>query len=243
MGDTHFPLRHAVVGAVFLLFAWIGWWWSAAEAAWTFLDKRTQSEGLAAISGLVLAPLIGITIQGLHIIVVHLFRGEIFHDGGRNVIAEAMRDAFSQCRGKNPAITDQMWNRLRKAPDDSLFVWLYHRSAPAELIEWARRRRSYYYLGINLVIASGGGLVSGRYAPPLLAEGGVPAALLIGAAALAWFGGATWAALIMRRDVETMELLWSVARVDRRLKHCLQEALGTVVDEESGRRTRSGPLS
>jgi hypothetical protein len=231
MGDTHFLLRHAIVGAIFLLFGWIGWWIVDSVDAWAFLYKQIDGGTSAALSAAVTSPIIGITIQGMRILWIHRRRGGVFTDDGRKVVAEKMREIFKTCRQGPTVLSVEVWDTLTEASDDSLFVWLYHRSAPVDLIEWARRRRSYHYLGVNLVYASAGGLVAGGLAPlfdrlPPIWEGAV--ILII---ALAWCAGAWFAAELMRRDVDRMELLWAAARVDRELKRCLETAFGTLIDE------------
>ena len=231
MGDTHFLLRHAIVGAIFLLFGWVGWWVFDPADAWVFLQGQIEGGASAALSAAISSPVIGITIQGVRILWIHSWRGAVFSDDGRKVVAEKMREIFRQCRRDDSPLPARVWEKLAAAPDDSLFVWLYHRSAPVDLIEWARRRRSYHYLGVNLVYASVGGLIAGSLAP--LFEG-VPShgeAALVLLVAFAWCVGAWAAARMMRHDVDRMELLWAAARVDPELKRCLQEAFGTVVDE------------
>lgn len=237
MGDTHFLLRHAIVGAVFLIFAWLGWWLVADKIAWAFFTKEIATEGFAAISALVLAPLIGITIQGSHVVMLKWKHGEIFNDHARLLLKGVMKNVLIDCSSSTEVLSPQDWKRLLDAPADSLFVWLYHRSAPVDLIEWARRRRSYYYLGINLVIAVLFGTATGLFiakAPPWIE---LIAASLAG---ILWCAGAISAALAMRDDVERMELLWIAARVDPTLRSCLEGAFGTVIHETAASALKRG---
>ncbi len=231
MGDTHFLLRHAIVGAVFLVFAWIGWWLFAGDPAWGFFTQRIATEGFAAISALVLAPLIGITIQGLHIVALQIGRGGVFNDRARVLLKARMDDAIGRCKANRKLVTKEDWERLESAPADSLFVWLYHRSAPAELIEWARRRRSYYYLGVNLVVAVLGGIAAGWLAPQIAQASPCLKLLTSVVAGALWCAGALMAAFAMRDDVERMELLWVAARIDPALKACLEKEFGTNIHE------------
>jgi hypothetical protein len=238
MGDTHFLLRHAIVGAIFLLFGWTGWWIVDATHAWA---HRGQVEAPMALSAIlspaaaalwaISAPIIGISIQGVRLLWDHRRWGGVFTDDGRKVVAEKMRDIFRCCRKGRTMLSPEVWDLLIDAPDDSLFVWLYHRSAPVDLIEWARRRRSYHYLGVNLVFASGGGLIAGALARVFADFSPVVEALLLLFVALVWCKGAWSAADLMRRDVDRMELLWAAARVDPELKKCLEAAFGTLIDE------------
>jgi hypothetical protein len=230
-GDTHFLLRHAIVGAIFLLFAWIGWWSFDADGADRFLDRQIALGASAALSAFVSSPVIGITIQGVHIFILSLFGGP-FNDDARKLVASEVRKSFTEClKQAAPGLEHDQWERLKKAPDDALFVWLYHRSAPVDLIEWARRRRSYYYLGMNLVIAAAVGFGLGRLAPGIVGLGHETKEFLVIGSGVLWCVGAIWAALMMRRDVESMELLWAAARVHPGLKQCLEQSLGTRVDE------------
>ena len=230
MGDTHFLLRHAIVGAIFLLFAWVGWWFFDAQNAWQFLRAQIDSGASAALTAGVASPIIGITIQGVHVLSVYRRRGEYFDDDGRKIVADRMKEIFTECEKDSP-IEEDVWTRLREAPADSLFVWLYHRSAPNDLIEWARRRRSYAYLGHNLAIAAAAGAFAGAWAPAIGAAGPVVQGALLLVVAVGWCAGAYLAATLMRRDVDRMELLWAAARRDRNLCRALEEAFGTVVYE------------
>lgn len=230
MGDTHFLLRHAIVGAIFLLFGWIGWWVFDPLDAWNFLMAQVAKGTSAALTAAVSSPIFGITIQGVHILWVHRKRGAFFDDEGRKLFAAKMKVVFRACRAKTK-LPDAVWQRLTDAPADSLFVWLYHRSAPVDLIEWARRRRSYYYLGINLYVAALSGFATGAAATVVEYIPRSAQAVLVFIAASAWCYGARAAARMMRRDVDRMELLWVAARVDRRLKAALEKMFGTVIDE------------
>jgi hypothetical protein len=230
-GDTHFLLRHAMVGAIFLLFAWIGWWSYDAHGAGTFLDRQIALGASAALSAIVSSPVIGITIQGIHFFALNL-RGGPFNDEARKLVAGQIRDSFRRClRAGGAPLQPEQWKRLAEAPDDAFFVWLYHRSAPVDLIEWARRRRSYYYLGMNLVIAAILGFPLGRLAPGIVSLDHETKEFLVLGTGAVWCAGAIWAALKMRQDVEGMELLWASAHVHPGLKRCLEQALGTKVDE------------
>lgn len=230
MGDTHFLLRHAIVGAIFLLFGWIGWWVLDSADAWHFLLAQVDRGTSAAITAAVSSPIFGITIQGVHILWVHRKRGAFFDDEGRKLFAAKMAAVFEECRATSK-LSDEVWDRLTDAPADSLFVWLYHRSAPGDLIEWARRRRSYYYLGINLYVAALSGLGTGAAATFAEYIPRPVQAVLVFAAAAAWCYGARAAARMMRRDVDRMELLWVAARVDPSLKSALETMFGTIIDE------------
>lgn len=229
MGDTHFLLRHAMVGVVVLLAAWLGWWFVDPLPAIHFIVRQKPEVASAVFSAVFTAPVIGITVQGLHIFGLWLF-DKLFKDYARRLVADSMRGLFD-CVEADPVLKSQHWEALRAAPADSLFVWLYHRSAPNDLIEWARRRRSYYYLGINLVIAAVLGLLSGALLPALgEAEPWVQRASVLILFVL-WSWGAIWAARRMLRDVDQMELLWAAARVSPPLRECLEKTFGTLVHE------------
>jgi hypothetical protein len=230
MGDTHFLLRHAMVGVVVLLSVWLGWWFVQPDAAIHFIIRQKPEVASAVFSAVFTAPVIGITVQGMHIFGLWLF-GKLFKDYARRVVADSMRDQFAGCIGSDPFLKDHHWDELRAAPADSLFVWLYHRSAPTDLIEWARRRRSYYYLGINLVIAAVLGLLAGAFLPTALRADPWHQRGAVLILFLAWAWGAIWAARRMLRDVDQMELLWAAARVSPALRECLEKTFGTLVHE------------
>src|SRR5215203_3308553 len=160
MSDLHFILRHALTGAVLISFLVAGLWPSAPDQAEMLISyvNRNSSSGVSALilSLVASVPILGVVIQGLHIIVLHL-GGRLFSDQARVMMSRVVRDAYVS--GIDQKLHPEDWRKnleiLRSSPDGALYVWVYHTIAPAHPIDWARRRRSYYYLGINLSIAAG----------------------------------------------------------------------------------------
>lgn len=111
---------------------------------------------------------------------------------------------------------------------DPVFVALYHLKVPPHLVEWARRRRSYYYLGATSMIAITFGLMSGfllgvmqsGFSPesPLVSWGSTWAnhplrwpLLAISAVIVSFFIiSALWLANRMKNDADQMELAWAL---------------------------------
>ena len=215
MGDIHFILRHSLTGAVFLVFLGLGWWAVQPDAIADFFrhhDLRDVSDFLAFI---ISSATIGITIQGAHI-----FFTPSFEDAARQIVAAKVRPMFQS----EPLAAEEK-TLVAEADADAFFVWLYHRLAPNDLIEWARRRRSYYYLGINWAIACGTGWLAGMLWPlatrlPHL----VQLAILLVASGI-WSACAVKLARSMRKDADDMEFLWSAARVRPELRKELTDLL------------------
>lgn len=157
MGDFHFIVRHALTGVILLVFLFIGLF-IFNEPLWVFLQKNFGSD-LQKISSflplLVSAPVIGISIQGLYIALLQIRRAA-FTDPARVQVANRIKERLVKTRipGMTNDITRMYLEAFNSMPNDALFVWLYHTDAPAHLIEWARRRRSYHYLGVNWAIAA-----------------------------------------------------------------------------------------
>lgn len=110
--------------------------------------------------------------------------------------------------------------RWKPMPDDSLFVWLYYFYVPEHLIEWARRRRDYHYLGVNWALAATLGLPLGMLAAWYASVYSQSTLSYVGAWKtfnvvllflfwLAWICGSFWLGLTMKHDVDSMELAWA----------------------------------
>ena len=90
---------------------------------------------------------------------------------------------------------------------DTLYVWAYHTVDNELLIEWARRRRSYHYLGLHWAL-------SRSYAnDPTHPHAAVVLQILLLAGCAAWACGAWYLSKPMRRDADDMELAWSCGRL------------------------------
>jgi hypothetical protein len=170
---------------------------------------------------------IGIVIQSAYILAVML-RGTLFTDKARSVIKDyviAALDDIYRNGAQRPLYADQ----LGRSGADSSFVWLYYVNAPAHLIDWARRRRSYHYLGVNWGIAAIVGMVLGLGYPAVIGATGYahPRSPLtvfgVLAATAFWVAAAWYFAYQMKRDVDDMELFWSHWRITPALRAAINE--------------------
>lgn len=215
-----------MTGAIFVLFFSAALLFLEPTLAIWWITKLT-GDWPAAAAGLAIIgfPMIGITIQGAYFCLHTMALGHWFEDPARKYVAKKVRVAIEMCR-KAKAQTDVGvdWKLLRKAPDDAFFVWLYHDRATPHMIEWARRRRSYYYLGWNWVIAA----LAGLFAALLIGKTNwTPETQVLGflGFGMIWAGGAIWAAEQMRRDADTMEAIWAASQVDPGFRDCLSTLL------------------
>jgi hypothetical protein len=169
----------------------------------------------------VTAPVIGITIQGVLIAFLHLFKLS-FNDRARTKVYKFVKNIL---RKKNELDipedkAEKILNHIKRMPPDAVFVLLYHTSAPVNLIEWARRRRSYGYLGWNWAIAAFSGIFIGFIIKFMIVD---PPDMdyirpLILLSTLFWIGGAIWLSKKMKLDVDSMEFVWACASLHPNLK-------------------------
>lgn len=225
MGDIHFVLRHALTGAVFLLFFGVGAW--AMDPGFLHVLQATGADDVSSIFTIVVSSaLIGITIHGAHIGYLYFHRDR-FSDRARQLVETAVRGVFA----KSPdSVEAQDQQKFAETEADAFFVWQYHRLAPEVLIEWARRRRSYYYLGVSWAIACATGWASGavwKGAPALPHSLLVTLALVL---SVMWSVAAVFLARRMRRDADDMEFLWAAARVKPELRRSLGDLLSPKID-------------
>ena len=244
MDDVHFFLRHAMTGAVFVIFTALG----LAFLGGSILDLMPADRrgdwpvALAALA-IIGFPMIGITIQGSHYCfyvirpyVTHAIRwmagrpkvnrwqGELFTDPARRWVAETVRAAIKNCEKAACSEVPINWRDLDGAPDDVFFVWLYHDRAPPQMIEWARRRRSYYYLGVNWVIAASTG-AGAAYLVSNVSDNWHDRWLITLSLVFVWVMGAIVAAGRMRRDANTMEAIWAASQINPEFRDCLSKSL------------------
>lgn len=228
MDDVHFVLRHALSGAILVLFVMFGWWVVDPVGLVALRGALVEDLSATVTVALALFPVIGVTLQGVRLFILSHGDHGLFRDRARSVVAEAMRRAFADIEPGELPLDAHEQALLDSAPDDSFFVWLYHREAPNDLIEWARRRRSYYYLGINWGMGGLAGFVLGTLAPDFLRLPHPAQAIVMAVAAVVWGAGALWAGRRMRTDVDSMEYLWSAARVRPQLRARLNRTLGAL---------------
>ena len=216
-----------MTGAVFVLFASIGLSLTGGTVA-NLLPTQFDQEwsSAAAALSIIAFPMIGITIQGAYYWAYSIIAGtEWFGDDARKLVAQTVRRAISECESAaHSGDVPIDWKKLRQCPDDAFFVWLYHDRAMPQMIEWARRRRSYYYLGCNWALAAGAGIAAG-WLIGFIQENSqfeIPALIFFGSI---WAAGAIWAAERMRRDADAMEAIWAASQIDPEFRSCVARLL------------------
>jgi hypothetical protein len=245
VGDLHFVIRHGLTGFIFLLFIVFGMWnvelWvkggcdlhayvvgDSAVGAHCMAVKAATALKDAPLLIFVLATIVGISLQGAHIYREYS-SGRLFADRARRLIAErtlsVMRheeiEGLESCRRSSflPRVEE-----ISEGDPDAIYVWLYHDTKDNELlIEWARRRRSYHYLGIHCYVSFVAGTLIGAVvafvasyplrvnvlSPDyLFLQLALQAALLVLAAV--WAIRALQLSRRMRDEADSMEFMWSV---------------------------------
>jgi hypothetical protein len=222
-----------MTGAVFVIFTAIGFSLLGTDVKqfWPTTLPGDWAVALAAVA-VIGFPMIGITIQGGHycfdtIVVPTLSKrkkSDWFGDPAREYIAKTVRSAVIECRKKAASSHIPIeWQQLHNAPPDAFFVWLYYDRATPHMIEWARRRRSYYYLGTNWVVAAVAGLAAAALVHLLQGQPQQAKLVLLGGLGLIWAFGAFVAARRMKRDADLMERIWAAAQVDPEFRNCLEK--------------------
>ena len=207
--DFHFLVRNGIAGGIFLALFVVGVWVERPDDAASLLGSMAQIQSVVVAAVAAATPVIGICLQSL-LLLIRYARQDVFTDEARRIVANRLRAAVK---------ADTEWNRqygqlLKSELDDRLFVSLYHRKAPQHLIEWARRRRSYDYLGWTSVLGAVLGCISGwasgiAWHYPFWHD--TATRYVIAVAALAcWTLAALYLARRMRRDADTMELAWAI---------------------------------
>lgn len=228
MGDFHFIVRHALTGVVLLAFSLGTCWIADPKLAGKIIESLTKANNLtAALAALTaLTPVIGVIVQGIYTACLYHRSGHGFTDMARKAIAERIREqVFKNLTLKMSAEVRQQCCKIlsdAEMPDDSLFVWLYHVDAPPHLVEWARRRRSYHYLGMNWAIAAGLGVLTGLVVPGLVHAGRTWQIVFLVVAAMIWIAGTWWLARKMEHDVDCMEMAWAYSYLNPEFKSLLQ---------------------
>ena len=218
-----------MTGAVFVIFTIAGVWLRGGNIP-TLGELGVDSEGSAALAAIAIFPIIGITVQGAHYFVSAVVSGHPwfqrwlkdyrwFEDPARKEVRRAVIEAIDDCCSKS-TVGEEYWNFVRSAPADAFFVWLYHGRATSQMIEWARRRRSYSYLGWNWFLAALGGMAAGALIVATRDNELVRRQLLF-LTALLWGLAALWSAARMRRDADTMEALWAASQIDPAFRECI----------------------
>jgi hypothetical protein len=211
--DLHFLLRNGISGGVLVFLFLTGIWIADRSMFLGYMATLQQYESLSAAL-LASTPVIGICLQGLYLIVLYGI-GWMFADDARARVAQEIR-RMVEAKAAWPPIFGR---DLASYYDDPIFVAFYHTHAPAHLIEWARRRRSYHYLGWTLslgaVLGLAAGLLwSGRSWPELAAKLSAPPVLWFLDGLVLAVGAALYLATRMLRDVDQMEAIWAMAYLD-----------------------------
>ena len=224
-----------MTGAVFVIFTIAGVWLDGGQVP-ALSDLGITNEGSAALAAVAVFPIIGITVQGAHYFASAVFSGHPwfderrwlkdyrwFEDPARREVRRAVIETIADCCS-DTKITQEYWDFVRNAPADAFFVWLYHGRATSQMIEWARRRRSYSYLGWNWFLAALGGMAAGALIVATKDNELVRRQLLF-LIALLWGLAALWSAARMRRDADTMEALWAASQIDPAFRDCIGRKL------------------
>jgi hypothetical protein len=176
---------------------------------------------------LAIATLIGITLQGIQISWMYR-RRQLFTDPARQNISERVQQVIDgnveNLIGDDLKHAREYLNTIARSDPDALYVWVYHYTKDNELlIEWARRRRSYHYLGRHLSVAFMLGTLIGacigvvsnfppRFNYPALEhvylQLGVQASLLL--LCIGWARAAWYLATPTKKDADFMEFAWSL---------------------------------
>lgn len=101
--------------------------------------------------------------------------------------------------------------------------------AKPHLIEWARRRRSYHYLGVNWAVAAILGLLIGLLFPWLNSLQRDYKLIILVLFVAFWVTATLWLAMKMRHDINTMEMAWVCARLDPSFK----DSIASQEDDEN----------
>ena len=153
--DFHFLLRNGISGGILLLLFIVGL--QIADGC-ELLRLYQFWEPLQGSSAILIAatPILGILLQGIYLLFLYRI-GHMFSDDARFLVAERFRSIEEE----HSAWPERFKRPLHFYYDDSIFVAFYHSHAPSHLIEWARRRRSYHYLGWTASIGALVGLTLG----------------------------------------------------------------------------------
>jgi hypothetical protein len=218
---------------------------SSTQAITSHCTTNKIVYSLKDIGVLVLAfsPIIGISLQGAQIFRKYI-RKELFTDDARTRISEMIIDRLtselSSANIKNMYSRNRSSNEIEKygirlseiknENPDALYVWVYHTDANDRLIEWARRRRSYHYLGLHFFTAFFAGnflgiligfvinynniLVNGipnsiNSIPKAYLNFQIFIQILLNLFFLAWGAAAYYLSKPMKTDADNMELAWS----------------------------------
>lgn len=199
--DFHFLIRNGLSGGVFLAFVVSGIWVGAgADEAQGALKWMSDHDALV----IAVSPLLGVMLQGLYL--THAYRsGSVFEDAAREIVAGRIRGNWLKDYGCP----------LDDHSSDNLFVPVYHSQAQNHFIEWARRRRSYYYLGKNCIygaaLGSATGLIAVAFSASAIQMPLWGRAVLGASSVLAVALVTLPLARRMKQDADRAEAIWAVS--------------------------------
>ncbi|MBP0446383.1 hypothetical protein J8J14_16535 [Roseomonas sp. SSH11] len=207
--DFHFLIRNGIAGGIFLALAFAGMWATSPDDAARVFGALTDVQSLVVALVAAATPVIGICLQSL-VLIFRYTRRDMFTDDARRLVARRFREAIHSDANWRSTFGDL----LDSGVDDRVFVSIYHRTAPQHLIEWARRRRSYNYLGETCACAVVIGFTIGLFIPDLINAGiwGSERAriLFVIIPGVIWTIASLWLARKMRQDADRMELAWAI---------------------------------
>ncbi len=244
--DLHFIIRHGLTGFMFIAFVLFGIWnvelWfhngcslmallRLEPLAGCAVSIITLKLGEASWLVLILCVIIGITLQGGQMLLWYR-RKRFFTDPARLAVARQVVSSMASYATEKPGLDrSSLYQEILEAAardfPDSLYVWVYHSQANTQLIEWARRRRSYHYLGLHFATSFLFGVPIGlfigmiRNYPLNLYYPVGPGELFIQAliqvilflVVVAWVAAAFYLSGPMKTEADYMELAWSLGQL------------------------------
>lgn len=224
MDDQHWLLSTTLAGfifvAVFFSSVWALTGHSPRMIATTAFGipenlKAGVSETLAllAVVGAIL-PLLGMVVRVLSI--MGWLRWQL-RDEARKVIGALSREALltSRCSKIGKSRTS-VSDKINEASDDSLFIWFALAEKKDVVVQWARNRRHYQYLGENCFTATLAATMAALVVAAFHCFQGIKwwpsvGCLLI---LLLWMAGLLGLRCYMKRAVDSMELAWVCQELD-----------------------------
>jgi hypothetical protein len=232
-GDLHFFIRHGLTGAVVVAFFLAGQVLAGQAPRHAFAVAGEIVHDPAII---LLFPVVGVAVQGCYVLFLQVTR-RLFTDQARLLIGNWLVEALEEEYADSSLTPPPYLENLKKIVHDSSFVWLYCMDVPAHLLEWARRRRSYHYLGVDWGLGALIGIVLGLITVPYRQPNGRDSTIVI-IVTLLWVVFAWYLAWLMKRDVDHMELAWAHGRryptFKRRLGFVLDGKLGSTAETVPG---------
>jgi hypothetical protein len=245
VGDLHFILRHGFAGFMSVFFVIFGMWnaelWLAEGCnievylmghipqKCTTIKLISYAKDLEWII-LIIAPIVGIMLQGL--LAWSNIISYFVTNSAKIIVARRILEVIAEGnvnRNEVKMLHDYQieLERLALTSPDALHYWLYYSDGGDQIIEWVRRRRSYYYLGMNLAMSCLIGIPIGvvicglinypprMYLPPQ--EQSLILLLVLQSSMFAlgilWVLGARKLGMQMKLDADYMEFAWAIGYI------------------------------